>query len=151
MSLLALLLFMTTAVNFTVSAVSLLPEKWFTDGEGEDQAIFSKQSNWPLPIYTVLVPVYRDSEVIPELIKALKQLYYPSEKLEIMFLIKEPDQDTREAALSAGLCPNMKIVILPPGIPQTKPRSCNLGLLLARGDLIIIYLMPRIVLIRINL
>ncbi|KAL5344833.1 hypothetical protein ACLOAV_010230 [Pseudogymnoascus australis] len=139
MSLLALLFFATAAVNFTVSAVSLLPEKWFTDEEGEDQAIFFKQPDWPLPVYTVLVPVYRESKIMPELIKAMKRLDYPSEKLEIMFLVEEHDQDTREAALSAGLCPNMRIVDLPPGIPQTKPRSCNLGLLLARGDLIVIF------------
>ncbi|KAL5350993.1 hypothetical protein ACLOAV_004566 [Pseudogymnoascus australis] len=130
---------MTAAINFTVSAVSLLPEKWFIGGEKEDQAKFSKQPDWPLPKYTVLVPVYRESEVMPELIKAMKRLDYPSEKLEIMFLVEEHDQETREAALSAGLCPNMRIVDLPPGNPQTKPRSCNLGLLLARGDLIVIF------------
>ncbi|KFY66253.1 hypothetical protein V496_02130 [Pseudogymnoascus sp. VKM F-4515 (FW-2607)] len=139
MLLLALLFFMTAAVNFTVSAVSLLPEKWFVGGEGEDQAKFSNQPDWPLPVYTVLVPVYMESEVMPELIKAMKRLDYPSEKLEIMFLVEEHDQETREAALSAGLSPNMRIVDLPPGNPQTKPRSCNLGLLLARGDLIVIF------------
>ena len=33
----------------------------------------------------------------------------------------------------------VRIVEIPPGAPQTKPRSCNAGLLLAKGDLIVIY------------
>src|SRR6185436_16844148 len=33
----------------------------------------------------------------------------------------------------------VRIVLLPPGLPQTKPRSCNLGLMLARGDLLVVF------------
>jgi cellulose synthase/poly-beta-1,6-N-acetylglucosamine synthase-like glycosyltransferase len=64
---------------------------------------------------------------------------YPKDKLEVLVLIERRDQATAQAVRDVGPPGFVRIVGLPPGPPQTKPRSCNLGLMLARGDLLVIF------------
>lgn len=54
-----------------------------------------------LPIYTILVPVYKEPEVMPILIKSLSKLDYPHERLDVLILLEENDRDTIEAARAA--------------------------------------------------
>lgn len=92
-----------------------------------------------LPFYTVLVPAYQEEAVIGELVRCLGAIDYPPDRLEVLFLVEKHDPATKAAILEVGLEPFMRVVELPTGPPQTKPRSCNLGLLLARGDLLVIF------------
>jgi hypothetical protein len=51
-------------------------------------------------------------------------------------------EDRRTRALPAGRLSagaHRSIVEIPPGSPQTKPRSCNAGLLLTKGELLVVY------------
>ncbi|MFI7005372.1 glycosyltransferase [Streptomyces sp. NPDC050145] len=92
-----------------------------------------------LPFYTVLVPAYREAEVIGGLVRHLAALDYPADRLEVLILVERHDPDTRAAVLAADPPPFVRVVPLPPGPPQTKPRSVNLGLMLARGELLVIF------------
>ncbi len=92
-----------------------------------------------LPLYTVLVPVYREAEVISDLIANLGALDYPAAKLEILLLLEEDDEVTAAAARAADPPETITFVTVPRGHPQTKPKACNVGLFLARGDLLVIY------------
>ena len=92
-----------------------------------------------LPRYTVLVPVYREANVIGELMDNLGNLDYPAEKLEILVLLESDDSETIEAARAARPPATVRLVIVPDAAPKTKPKACNVGLLLARGDLLVIY------------
>ncbi|MFF0751964.1 glycosyltransferase family 2 protein [Streptomyces sp. NPDC004267] len=92
-----------------------------------------------LPSYTVLVPAYQESEVIGGLVRHLAELDYPPDRLEVLILVERHDPDTRRAVLAADPPPFVRIVQLPSGPPQTKPRSVNLGLMLARGELLVIF------------
>jgi glycosyltransferase XagB len=87
----------------------------------------------------VLVPAYQEQEVIGDLVRCLAELDYPAERLEVLLLVERRDTDTQCAIRAADPPPHMRIVQLPPGSPQTKPRSCNVGLLLARGELLVIF------------
>ena len=40
-----------------------------------------------LPVYTILVPLYRETESLPKLVKALEELDYPADKLDIKLLL----------------------------------------------------------------
>lgn len=51
-----------------------------------------------MPVYTVLVPVYKEPEVIGILIDALKKIDYPQNKLDIILLLEEDDKATLDAA-----------------------------------------------------
>ncbi|WP_380165194.1 glycosyltransferase [Jannaschia sp. R86511] len=92
-----------------------------------------------LPVYTVLVPVFREANIVGNLVRNLGDLDYPKDKLEILLLLEEGDDETRDAAMAAGAPETVTFVTVPPGGPQTKPRACNVGLFFARGDLLVIY------------
>ncbi|MGA9761481.1 MAG: glycosyltransferase [Gaiellaceae bacterium] len=92
-----------------------------------------------LPIYTVLVPLFKEANVVGELIENLRRLDYPQEKLEILLLMEEEDAETIEAAKTADPPDTVRFVLIPPGAPQTKPRACNVGLFFARGEYLVIY------------
>lgn len=92
-----------------------------------------------LPVYTVLVPVFREANVVADLIANLGALDYPREKLEILLLLEESDTETIEAARAADPPETISFLIVPPGVPQTKPKACNVGLFFARGEHLVIY------------
>ena len=86
-----------------------------------------------LPIYTVLVPAYREPEVIGKLIHRLKQLDYPADRLDVKLLLEEDDSETIAAAESAVGQSGIEIIRIPYSEPRTKPKALNVGLGLARG------------------
>lgn len=92
-----------------------------------------------LPVYTILVPLYREASVLPKLSYAIRSLDYPLAKLDIKLLMEADDQETIEAARRLHLPPNFEHVIVPHSMPKTKPKACNYGLLKARGKYVVIY------------
>lgn len=92
-----------------------------------------------LPPYTVLVPAYHEEEVIGDLVRCMHALNYPADMLEVLILVERRDLPTKKAIAEAQPAPFIRVVELPAGLPQTKPRSCNAGLLAATGDLLVIY------------
>ena len=92
-----------------------------------------------LPVYTVLVPAYREPSVIAALIGHLSELEYPAEKLDIRLLLEGDDVETLAAAVAARPGPQFTIVPVPHSEPKTKPKACNYGLRAARGDYVTIY------------
>jgi len=92
-----------------------------------------------LPPYTILVPAYQEQDVIGGMVRCLEALDYPKDRLEALILVERRDHATKAAIAAAGPADFIRVVEIPPGSPQTKPRSCNAGLLLAKGDLIVIY------------
>jgi cellulose synthase/poly-beta-1,6-N-acetylglucosamine synthase-like glycosyltransferase len=92
-----------------------------------------------LPAYTVLVPVYKEPEVVGQLIGGLKQIDYPQHKLDVMLLLEEDDVVTLQAARDARPPANWRFIIVPKRQPRTKPKACNYGLAFARGAYLVIY------------
>ena len=95
------------------------------------------ETNWPR--YTVLCPLYHEAAVVPQFVEAMGALDYPTDRLQVLFLTEENDNETRDAIRSMSLPGHFKIVTVPPGEPRTKPRACNYGLLWATGDYVVIY------------
>jgi glycosyltransferase XagB len=92
-----------------------------------------------LPTYTVLVPVFKEANIVPQLVGNLGKIDYPADKLEVLVLIEEEDHLTRDAYLGSNPPPNFHIVTIPKGTPQTKPRACNVGLFFASGEYLVIF------------
>jgi glycosyltransferase XagB len=103
------------------------------------EAEVSALNDEALPVYTVLVPLYREASVICDLIENLSHLDYPADKLDILLLLEEDDTETIEALYAAKPPQTMTIIRVPRGSPQTKPKACNVGLFFARGDLLVVY------------
>ena len=51
--------------------------------------------NKELPIYTILLPLYREEAIVKKLIDNLGNLDYPKNKLDIKLLLEEDDTQTR--------------------------------------------------------
>ncbi len=92
-----------------------------------------------LPVYTILVPMFRDAHVLPILVAALKKLDYPLAKLDIKLVLEASDLETIEAARALDLPSIFEIIRVPPSQPQTKPKACNYALRFARGEYLVIY------------
>ncbi len=92
-----------------------------------------------LPTYTILVPLRREAQVVPHLVRRLAELDYPAERLEILMLIEEDDDETRDALTLIDLAQQFEVVTIPAGGPRTKPNACNVGLARARGEFCVIY------------
>ncbi|CCH78577.1 Glycosyl transferase, group 2 family protein [Nostocoides japonicum T1-X7] len=92
-----------------------------------------------LPVYTILVPVFREARVVSRLMDNLGRVDYPTDKLEVIVLVEEEDDETREAIARSDPPDHFVVVTVPKGAPQTKPRACNVGLEVARGEFLVIY------------
>jgi len=111
-----------------------------------------------LPVYTVLIPVFREASVLAQNMRNMYRLNYPKDKLDIKILMEEKDGETINEAKLLGLFGSPKKmvdgipsneyphflklfdpVIIPSAKVTTKPRACNYGLLRAKGELCVIY------------
>jgi glycosyltransferase XagB len=92
-----------------------------------------------LPVFTVLVPMFREAAMLPRLAQALRNLDYPLGKLDIKIILEVSDSETIETARTLGLEGIFEIIIVPWSKPQTKPKACNFALRFARGEYLVVY------------
>ena len=90
-----------------------------------------------LPVFTVLVPMFREAAVLPKLAQSLRALDYPLGKLDIKIVLEEGDTETLWAAHQLGLEGVFEVIRVPPSQPQTKPKACNYALRFARGEYVV--------------
>jgi cellulose synthase/poly-beta-1,6-N-acetylglucosamine synthase-like glycosyltransferase len=91
------------------------------------------------PAYSVLVPLFRETAVLKQLMGALAQLRYPEDKLDIKLILEEEDVAMQAAVARLALPPRFEIIVVPAGRPQTKPRALCYALPFCRGELLTIY------------
>ncbi|MGY4710831.1 glycosyltransferase family 2 protein [Mycolicibacterium sp. CBM1] len=93
-----------------------------------------------LPLYTVLLPVYQEPEIVQNLLGGVGNLDYPQHKLEVLLLVEDDDVAT-QAALHLLPIKGIRVVLVPHSLPKTKPKACNYGMSLPglRGEMVTIY------------
>lgn len=92
-----------------------------------------------LPLFSVMVPMYHESESVARLVRSLQAMDYPASKLDVQLLLEEDDTETRAAAAAAALPAGFRVTLIPPSQPRTKPKACNIGLAQAQGEYLVIY------------
>ncbi|MDI4666571.1 glycosyltransferase [Xanthobacter autotrophicus] len=92
-----------------------------------------------LPVYSVLVPLYREAASVPHLVAALGALDYPPEKLDIKLVVEADDDATRAAIAAIALPVHMEEVPVPAIGPRTKPKALAVALAAARGSFVAVY------------
>lgn len=92
-----------------------------------------------LPMYTILVPMYKEGDVIPQLLANLERLDYPKAKLDVRLLIEADDVEAQEILKHMNLPSYYSVLVVPASMPKTKPKACNYGLIRARGEYVVIY------------
>ena len=91
------------------------------------------------PVYSVLVCLYRESAVVPDLIASLDRLNWPRSKLQVLLVCEADDRPTLDALADETLPANFETVLVPAAHPRTKPKALNYALAFARGELLTIY------------
>lgn len=92
------------------------------------------------PVYSILVPLYREAHMTGSLVAALERLDWPAARRDIIFITEADDIETR-IALQAEIHgrTGMRIVTVPRGSPRTKPRALMYALPLATGAFVVVY------------
>ncbi len=92
-----------------------------------------------LPVYTILIPVYKEAAVLHSLLNSIENLDYPKIKLDVKVLLEQEDKETIDAFVNINPPDFIKGVIVPTSLPKTKPKACNYGLIHAKGEYIVIF------------
>ena len=92
-----------------------------------------------LPIYTVLIPLYKEANIADRIVRSIERLDYPRDKLDVKLLLEADDRETQQAVAGCRLPACCEVIVVPEGQPRTKPRACNYGLEAAKGQFCVIY------------
>ncbi|NTT86060.1 glycosyltransferase [Tabrizicola fusiformis] len=92
-----------------------------------------------LPIVSVMVALYRESDIAARLVERLGELDYPRELLDVLLVVEAEDDMTRAALARETLPPWMRVVAVPDGTVRTKPRALNFALDHCRGPIVGVY------------
>ncbi|MDO5647954.1 glycosyltransferase [Paracoccus sp. (in: a-proteobacteria)] len=89
-----------------------------------------------LPMISVMVPLFKESDVAGKLVARLARLDYPRELTDILLVIEASDDITRTALDGATLPHWIRVVQVPDGPIKTKPRALNYALNFCRGQIV---------------
>lgn len=120
-----------TSVWLRVAAVAVQPT-----ARSSDIAVIDGQD---APAYTVIVALYQEALMAPQLLQALQALDYPRDRLQVLLALEADDVATRVAIRRASPPSWVQVVIAPLDGPRTKPRACNAALEQATGELVVIF------------
>lgn len=120
-------------VGVVLKSLHYPPEIKITDEE------ISKVKDSDLPVYTILCPLYREAEVLPQFLESIAKLNWPKSKLDVILLLEEDDKETVEEISRQKLPWYVRILVTPDSQPKTKPKACNYGLAHAHGEYLVIY------------
>jgi len=92
-----------------------------------------------LPVFSILVPMYREPESVRQVVEGIRAMDYPAHLKDVQLLLEEDDAETRAAAAAIDLPAGFRATVVPKSFPRTKPKACNVGLALATGKYLVIY------------
>ena len=135
----ALALLVAASVMKAVSFAACLRAERAATAEGAALAAGVRQPAQmagPLPMISVMVPLFRESDIAARLVSRLGGLDYPRELTDILLVVEESDTLTLDALVASSLPRWMRIVVVPDGPVRTKPRALNYALNFCRGGII---------------
>ena len=97
----------------------------------------SKKSDINWPSVSVLVPSYNESDSIVRVIRSLKEVDYPSDKLEIIFI--DDSNDDTSSIIKKHMLELNNAILVKNKRRFGKPYALNLGAKIARGEIIIVF------------
>jgi glycosyltransferase XagB len=103
------------------------------------RVVLSDDEPGKLPVISILVPMFREPDIAPRLVRRLGALDWPRDRLDVLLVVEEDDLLTRDALALCPLPGWMRVIPVPPAPLRTKPRALNYALTFARGTLIGVY------------
>ncbi len=92
-----------------------------------------------LPIYSVLIPLRDEANMVPLLHAAMSALDYPPERLDIVFVVEARSAETVAAVRRLEGDARVLILAVPDALPRTKPKALDFALPFVRGDFVVVY------------
>lgn len=93
----------------------------------------------PLPVLTVLCPLYKEAAVAPDLVAALERLDYPQDLLDVKLILEADDEPTIAAVEAMRLPGFCSVVVVPAAAPRTKPKALNYAMAFALGEIVTVF------------
>lgn len=134
------LIFRQVTVIFTIVSLLYAVLRLLGGGLKPRETTLATQAK-VLPRYTIIVPLFHEAHMVPDLIESLSEFDYPEDRLDIIFACEAVDGETVKVA-NALSKPPFRVIVVPPiksGEPQTKPRALNYCLERSHGDIVTIY------------
>lgn len=92
-----------------------------------------------LPLYTVLLPLRDEAHMVRQLSNAIRELDYPPEKLQVLFLVEQRSPETVVAVVGELHDPRFELLLVPDALPRTKPKALNYALPFVTGEHVVVY------------
>jgi len=124
-----------TLYKFIVIRASLSPDAILSFSPEQIKA--REPRGWP--VFSVLVPMYKEPETVKQMVASLEAMDYPADRKDVQILLEADDEATLAAARALTLPPGFRVTEIPESFPRTKPKACNIGLHLAKGEYLVIY------------
>lgn len=134
-----LLAFTTLVVAALAMSTALKLAAAFAALQAPKQNVASEQCVQQHPIVSIMVPLYKEPEVVPRLINRLSRLTWPREFTDILLVVEENDHLTRDALDRLTLPHWVRVIPVPEAKLKTKPRALNYAMMFARGTIIGVY------------
>ncbi|WP_341751508.1 MULTISPECIES: glycosyltransferase family 2 protein [unclassified Candidatus Tisiphia] len=95
--------------------------------------------NDPLPIYTILLPLYKESSKLKSIISYISNINYPKHKLDVKIIIEADDYLMIKESILYELPSYIHLLKVPFSLPRTKPKALNYAMQYCRGKYVVIY------------
>jgi cellulose synthase/poly-beta-1,6-N-acetylglucosamine synthase-like glycosyltransferase len=129
-------LLMLTVTNVLVTQITKLSALLLIRGR-DAMARAAKPDAFPLT--SVLVPLLHETDIAGALVKRLSRLTYPKSRLDVALVLEAGDKQTKDTLRNTELPAWMRVIEVPPGTVQTKPRAMNYAVKFCRGEIVGIY------------
>ena len=87
----------------------------------------------------MLIALYKEAEIISELLAALDALVWPRSKLEIKLICEADDTETLQAIRAHKLPSVVEVIEVPVHGPRTKPKALAYALPATSGEYVVLY------------
>ncbi len=99
----------------------------------------SQNEEKALPVYTVLVPLYKELSKLRSIIKNISLINYPKDKLDVKIIIEDDDYLMIKELALYNLPSYFHVIFVPKSLPRTKPKALNYALEYSRGEYLVVY------------
>ncbi len=92
-----------------------------------------------LPIYSILVPLRDEADMVDQLCRGLSELDYPAHRLDIIFVVEQRSPRTVDAVRRHLGNARFSLVEVPHALPLTKPKALDFALPFCRGEFVVVF------------
>ncbi|MFY9589935.1 glycosyltransferase family 2 protein [Rickettsia endosymbiont of Halotydeus destructor] len=110
-----------------------------TRSEERSLYIIGESMSKKFPIYTILIPLYKETGKLKSILKNVALLNYPKNKLDVKLIIEADDYLMIREIGVYNLPSYIHILQVPISLPKTKPKALNYALQYSRGKYLVVY------------